>query len=322
MRRGSSGLSLLIGVNKPTGMSSHDVVGRVRRALGERRVGHAGTLDPEASGVLVIGVGPATRLMGYLTADDKGYVARIAFGSATNTDDAAGEVIRTAETPARLSDEAYASKVLEGIVGSHMQVPPAFSAIHVDGRRSYAMARAGEKVDLEPRQVRVFSAKLDAIEQVDPPIWRCSLLVSKGCYVRSIARDLGEALGSAAHLCGLERTSSGPVGKAACVTLDELAELGPEGISARALDPVWALGIAVRAITADELESVRCGRPIDAGMVRDPLSPSQPRRPHDGELVSLVVGDRLMGVWECAGSRLRTSANFSTGVTGVRGEWS
>ena len=145
MRRSASGINCLIAVDKPLGLSSHDVVNRVRRILGERRVGHAGTLDPAASGVLVLGVGQAARLLGMLTLDDKRYDARIAFGAQTSTDDAEGEVIRTASVPERLGDQAVAQVVFSSLVGPCDQTPPAYSAISIDGKRAYDRARGERK---------------------------------------------------------------------------------------------------------------------------------------------------------------------------------
>ena len=150
MRRGTSGINAVIAVDKPLGMTSHDVVNRVRRALGERRVGHAGTLDPDASGVMVVGIGQGTRLMGLMTADDKRYDALVEFGSETNTDDAEGEVTREALVPDRLAQPEVAQVVVASLVGEVDQVPPAFSAISVNGVRSYQRARDGEDFELEP----------------------------------------------------------------------------------------------------------------------------------------------------------------------------
>ena len=188
MRRGTSGINALIAVDKPLGMTSHDVVARVRRSLAERRVGHAGTLDPDASGVLVVGVGQGTRLMGLLTSERKGYVGLVVFGSETETDDAEGKVTRTAEVPDWAWDEHAVRERLAAIEGPCMQVPPAYSAISVNGVRSYARARAGETVELDARPVTVHSASLAAIQDVDGhPGWLCAFEVSKGCYIRAIA---------------------------------------------------------------------------------------------------------------------------------------
>ena len=150
MRRGPSALNCVIGVDKPAGMISHDVVGRLRHVLGERRIGHAGTLDPAATGVLVIGIGQGTRLLGLLGADEKSYDALIRFGSETTTDDAEGDVVRTVEVPSELAQKAFARSLLSSFEGRLMQVPPAYSAVFVDGRRAYDIARSGSEVRLEP----------------------------------------------------------------------------------------------------------------------------------------------------------------------------
>lgn len=307
MKRGSSGLNLLIGVDKPAGMSSHDVVNHIRRALGERRVGHAGTLDPAATGVLVVGVGQGTRLMGMLAAETKSYLASISFGCETNTDDAEGEVTRTVEVGASVRDAAFAQRTLESFVGSHLQVPPAFSAISVDGRRSYARARAGEEVELEPRPITVLDACLVSIDDACGVRWQCAFTVSKGTYIRALARDVGRAVGSAAHLSQLCRTASGAVTLAQCVSLEKVAQLGAQGISDVCLDPARLLDLPVRRVIGRELEAVAAGRSIFSDM------PELRER----DRVSLVDGHRLMGVWELRGSRLQTVANFTQGIMGV-----
>ena len=318
MRRGESGINALLGVDKPVGMTSHDVVNHVRRALGERRVGHAGTLDPAASGVMVVGVGQGTRLMGHLTAERKSYRATIAFGSETDTDDAVGAVTRAVATPACVADASYARSLLESFVGEQDQVPPAFSAISVDGRRSYARARAGEVVELPARRVEVFSAELAELSVTDGiTSWTCDFDVSKGTYVRSLARDLGRAAGAAAHLSGLRRTRSGSVDLSCCIPLDDIrAASSPDEVLARALDPLAALGIPARHASAGELADAACGRRIAAGVVS---MNGVERVPDQGELVALVSGGLLYGIWECAGDLLACSANFPQGIMGVRG---
>ncbi len=217
-------------VDKPSGMTSHDVVARVRKALGTRRVGHAGTLDPMATGVLVVLVGEATKLEPYLAADDKGYVARVSFGRATDTLDAEGRTTATGEVPEWLREEITGAsagrRIAEAVAGEEArteQVPPAYSAIHVDGRRSYERARAGEDVRLPPRPVAV--RRLTVIDGGVPedggdPWIAMRVEVSKGYYVRSLARDLGERLGVPAHLSFLRRVRSG------AFTIDGAVSLG------------------------------------------------------------------------------------------------
>ena len=315
MKRNASGLNCLLAIDKPRGLSSHDVVNRVRRILGERRVGHAGTLDPDASGVLVVGVGQATRLMGMLTLDDKRYEARIAFGAETQTDDAEGEVVRTAEVPSRLGEPAVASVLVQSLRGTFEQVPPAYSAISVDGRRAYDRARAGETVELAPRTVTVYDARLIDVETGEKLVWDCDLHVSKGTYVRSIARDLGRSLNTAAHLCGLRRTSSGPIGIDRCVTLEQLEGVGPEGVLGCCLDPVWALKHAYHELNAYEREMVAVGRQFSCRSVTTIRGEVRPVSCE--ERVSLVSNGRLMGVWEERASRLACVANFPDGIAGV-----
>lgn len=159
-KRKPSELNLLLAIDKPVGITSHDVVSKVRRALNERRVGHAGTLDPLASGVMIVGVGQATRLLGRITLDRKRYLSRIMFGAETTTDDAEGEVTRTAPMSDDLLSPMFAKQLLADFVGELDQVPPAFSAISVDGVRSYKRARAGEDVELPARTIEVYSADL------------------------------------------------------------------------------------------------------------------------------------------------------------------
>lgn len=317
MRRGPSAVNALIAVNKPLGLSSHDVVNRVRRAVGERRVGHAGTLDPDASGVLVVGIGQATKLLGLLTLDRKGYRARIEFGSATDTDDAAGEVIARADVPAELADAEYAAAQVARLVGECDQVPPAYSAISVNGKRAYALAREGKEVELASRRVTVHAAELVGVEAEAgaPLVWTCDFDVSKGTYIRSIARDLGASLGTCAHLCGLVRTSAGGVGLADCVSLDELEEKGAELVAERCLDPVSALGLAMREVEVTEIADISCGRKIPMGVVSvDGVS----REPRPLERVALVWDGALVGIWERRGLELACSVNFPQAIEGVR----
>lgn len=321
MSRGPSAVNALIAVNKPLGLTSHDVVSRVRRAVGEKRVGHAGTLDPAATGVLVVGIGQATKLLGLLTLDRKCYRARIEFGSATATDDSEGEVVERAEVPESLLDVEAASAAVRGLVGEHDQVPPAYSAVSVGGRRAYAMARAGEEVKLEARRITVHNAQLISVEgegrDGSPLVWECLLDVSKGTYIRSIARDLGHALGTCAHLCGLVRESAGEIGLADACELDDLMEGGADFVSAHLLDPVRALGLPVRDVAIGEVADIACGRRIAMGEIRDLVS-GFVREPRPGEKCALVWDGALVGIWERRGLDLACSVNFPQAIEGVR----
>ena len=311
MSRTPSALSALIAVDKPAGLTSHDVVSRVRRALGERRVGHAGTLDPAATGVLVVGIGQATRLLGLLTLDRKGYRATFSLGSETTTDDAEGEVTATAEVPDELLEPESAAAELARIEGEQDQVPPRFSAVSVGGRRAYDAARAGDELELAPRRVTVHGARLAHVER-EARAWVVDLDVSKGTYVRSIARDLGRDLGCRAHVSALRRVFSGPVTLADCVTLDELAAGGMALVRERALDPAATLGLPVRDLALEEIADVSCGRRIMPGALRSGEEiPS-------GQRVALAFGGGLVGIWRREGARLVCESNFPQAIEGVR----
>jgi tRNA pseudouridine55 synthase len=249
----------LVVVDKPGGITSHDVVSRVRRLAGTRKVGHAGTLDPMATGVLVLGVDRATRLLGHLMVTEKAYDATVRLGVATSTDDAEGETVSTAST-AGLDEAAVRSAAAE-FVGDLLQVPTAVSAIKVDGRRAYQRVRDGETVELEARPVTVHELVVHEVggpttEGLDVAV---SVRCSSGTYIRAIARDLGERLGVGGHLTALRRTAVGPYDLAAAHTLEELAEelvVLPIGEAARAAFPSADLDAA-------SATDVRYGRALD-----------------------------------------------------------
>ncbi len=309
-RRGSSGLSGILPVDKPAGMTSHDVVSRVRRATGERRVGHAGTLDPAATGLLVVLVGPATRLAPYLTAEKKTYLARVAFGAETDTDDAEGEVVREAPVPNEVRDEAAARAIASGFVGTHSQVPPAFSAIKRDGVTAHRAARAGQALELEERLIEVFELELLGVDASEAT-WDIEVTVSKGTYIRALARDIGREVGSAAHLLGLRRTRSGSVELAGAMTLPEIeAAEGACDIAARFADPVAALGLS--AVEVDEGGALRVasGSVLSVGVhcSADVCPASGP--------VAVVRDGVLLAVYVVTGSTLRAQTVIPGGVQG------
>lgn len=248
----------LVVVDKPGGMTSHDVVSRVRRLAGTRKVGHAGTLDPMATGVLVLGVDRATRLLGHLMLTEKAYDATVRLGVATTTDDAEGEVAST--TPAGHVEEAAIRAAFATQVGDLLQVPTAVSAIKVDGKRAYQRVRDGEQVELKARPVTVHALTVldvrtgDGVIDVD-----VSLRCSSGTYVRAIARDVGSALGVGGHLTALRRTAVGPYDLAVARTLEQLTDdfaVLPLADAARAAFP---------AVDLDEAQAgdVRVGRSLD-----------------------------------------------------------
>ena len=209
----------LLLVDKPAGMTSHDVVGVARRALGERRIGHAGTLDPFATGLLVLLVGRATRLLPYLDAEPKVYEATIRLGVETDTDDVTGAPVRSAAPP----DDAAIAAAIAGLTGDIVQMPPSYSAKQVAGRRAYAAARRGETLALEPVRVEVHEWRVGERRGDDVDV---AITCGGGTYIRALARDLGRAAGSAAHLADLRRVRSGPFDVADAVSLDALRSGG------------------------------------------------------------------------------------------------
>lgn len=204
-------------VDKPTDHTSHDVVARLRGKLRMRRIGHAGTLDPMATGLLVILVGKATRISQYLTSVDKVYSGTIKLGEVTNTQDAEGEVLETRPVPP--FTEADIRKTLQGFIGDQYQLPPMFSAIKIDGVPLYKRAREGEEVEREPRFIRVVSYDLTRWES---PELDFKVHCTKGTYVRTLAHDLGQRLGCGAHLKALRRISSGELTIEKALTLDQI----------------------------------------------------------------------------------------------------
>ena len=207
-------------VDKPAGLTSTTVVNRVRRAFDARKAGHAGTLDPAATGLLAIALGEATKTVPYVTDALKAYAFTIRLGEATNTDDAEGKVIATSDT--RPSDNALRA-ALPAFEGDILQTPPQFSAVRIDGQRAYALARAGEDVAVDPRPLYVESLTLTA--RPDPDHAELEMVCGKGGYVRAVTRDLGAALGCHAHVTALRRLWSGPFDLEDAVTLDEIERL-------------------------------------------------------------------------------------------------
>jgi tRNA pseudouridine55 synthase len=247
----------LVVVDKPGGMTSHDVVARVRRLAGTRKVGHAGTLDPMATGVLVLGVNRATRLLGHLTLTDKRYAAAIRLGVTTVTDDADGDVVATHTTDGLTEESVRAA--LASYVGEIDQVPSTVSAVKVEGRRAYARVRGGDEVVLAARRVTVHS--LDVVS-LDLPTVEIDVHCSSGTYVRALARDVGASLGVGGHLTALRRTAVGPYGLDRARTLDQLAEevtLIPIADAARTSFPALDLD-------DEQAVAVRVGRPLEIAL--------------------------------------------------------
>ncbi|MEJ2599640.1 MAG: tRNA pseudouridine(55) synthase TruB [Anaerolineales bacterium] len=248
-------------VDKPVGMTSHDVVQVIRRGTGIRRAGHTGTLDPRASGVLVILVGPAVRLSEYVSASDKRYQATIRLGSTTDTYDSEGAITSSMDIGNITEDEF--DDILQKFVGEMEQVPPPYSAVKVKGRKAYEMARKGEKVELEPRIINVYS--LEILEWA-PPEAVVDVYCSSGTYVRSLANDLGKEIGVGAHLVGLRRTKSGRFTLRDAVPLRRLQEAFDAGDWYRFLIPA-AEALAdwpMVELDADQVELIRHGHRIPA----------------------------------------------------------
>lgn len=274
----------LVVVDKPSGWTSHDVVARVRKLAGTRKVGHAGTLDPMATGVLVLGVERATRLLTYLVGADKVYEGTFRLGESTVTDDAEGELLSVADASA-VSDEALAEAVAP-LRGAIEQVPSAVSAIKVGGKRSYARVRAGEEVILAPRPVTVHRLDIGEVRRSrlgDRAVVDVDVTVecSSGTYVRALARDVGAALSVGGHLTALRRTRLGPYTQAQATTLDELAKhfsVLPMADAARAAFPV-------RELSEEEAKKLGHGRRIRAvGLGDKPTAAFAP----DGTLVAVI----------------------------------
>ncbi|SOJ54465.1 tRNA pseudouridine synthase B [Mycobacterium simulans] len=267
-------------VDKPSGMTSHDVVGRCRRIFSTRRVGHAGTLDPMATGVLVIGVDRATKILGLLTAASKSYAATIRLGQSTSTEDAEGELLQSVSAE-HVTDEAIAAAI-GGLRGEIRQVPSAVSAIKVGGRRAYQLARQGQTVALEPRPVRIDrfdvlaarrgSGVIDLDVEVD---------CSSGTYIRALARDLGDALAVGGHLTSLRRTRVGRFGLEQALTLEALAERPRLSLS---LDETCLLMFPRRDLTTQEAEAAGNGRSLSPAGIDGVYAASDA----DGRVIALL----------------------------------
>lgn len=287
----------LLLVDKPAGVTSHDVVAAVRRAAGTRRVGHAGTLDPFATGLLVVAVGPVTRLLPYVVGEPKVYEATIRFGAATDTDDSTGQVVREAPVPAGALDShsgAPLHEAVRALTGPLQQRPPAFSAKHVGGTRAYALARRGEAVDLPPVPVTVDRWELLGRDGND---LRVRIHCGAGTYIRALARDLGERLGTAAHCLALRRVRSGPLSVGDAVPADALVPGAVARGEVALRSPLAALGdVAHEPLDADGMARLRHGQPVPAtvpgtraALVRDGVVQAVAERAADGRWQPRVV---------------------------------
>lgn len=241
----------IIPVYKPRGMTSHDVVGKIRRLAGQKRVGHTGTLDPEVEGVLPICLGQATRLVEYIQELPKRYRGSLILGIATDTEDQTGEVIEEVDVP-NISSQAI-EEVFTRFLGTIEQVPPMYSAVKVDGKRLYDLARRGVEVERPTRQVTIYQLQCKRVIQGKRPQIDFDVVCSKGTYVRTLCVDIGRALGIPAHMTSLVRTESGPFRTADCFTFSELEHVAEKGSWEEVLTPLDAvLGHFPSVILEDE----------------------------------------------------------------------
>ena len=277
-RQPDSGATGCVIVDKPAGCTSHDVVDDVRRALGTRKVGHAGTLDPDATGVLVLGVGGGTKLLQFVTGADKTYLGRLRFGIETSTLDASGEVTATHDMTVTEEDAQAAAAAF---VGDIEQIPPMVSAVKVDGKRLHELAREGKEIAREPRPVTVSRYEVTATD--DPLVFELAVDCSSGTYIRTLVADLGTALGGGAHLEQLRRSAVGPF------TLDDACPL--DAIELRPLSDL------LRGMTILDVDDVV------AGQVRNgrPLGPA----PGSGRLAIRGPDEKLLAVYEARDGELR-----------------
>jgi tRNA pseudouridine55 synthase len=273
----------ILNIHKPAGMTSHDVVGRVRRILKEKRVGHAGTLDPDATGVLVVAVGSATRLLPHLPTEPKVYCADLCFGVATTTEDASGEVIETADASALT--EAQVDAALPAFVGDISQIPPMYSAVHHEGKRLYDLARQGIVVEREARIVTIHALEKSQFQPGNPAMATITIHCGGGTYIRTLCVDIGKGVSLPAHMATLIRTAVGPYLLQDAVTLEMLEEQGQD-----ALIPIEkSLNMPQMAINDEQAERILRGMAIDTDVATHSL------REQDEEVV-LLYQDKLLAL--------------------------
>jgi tRNA pseudouridine55 synthase len=291
-------------LDKPAGMTSTQAVGAVRRLFDARKAGHAGTLDPLATGILPIAMGEATKTVPYAVEGQKDYSFTVRWGAATDTDDGEGRVVATSD--ARPTPEAIEA-LLPEFTGEILQTPPAFSAVKIDGERAYDLARAGETVELEPRPVQIEALALDGCPDRDTAVF--SARCGKGTYVRALARDIGRALGCHGHVVALRRTRVGCFGEADAVGLPELQAAAEQCEAAleRLLRPVEAVlaDLAALRVSRDDAARLLRGQPV---LARGP----EPYRP--GPAYAICKG-RLIAVGEIERGELRPTRVFNFGRT-------
>lgn len=321
IRRGDTDLSLLVAVNKPPALTSHDVVSCVRRIFGERRVGHAGTLDPFATGVLPVMIGPATKLMQYFSGLSKTYIATIKFGTSTDTHDCEGEVTETSDVPSDLKSTEFARRILASFTGPQLQTPPLYSAIKLGGRRAYELARSGKVEELTAREIEIYSANLlniDTDASDDKLVWNVQFCVSSGTYIRSIARDISEKCQCAAHLSRLVRMKVGTIDIMESKTLDSLLEVKEDA----AIDPATIFDFNIAFASEKQTSLIKNGVTIaaddfilckycDENYV--PLSESD----EQSKFVMMANNKEILGIYrnDRDSGMLRAESVFSKGIS-------
>jgi tRNA pseudouridine55 synthase len=288
-------------VDKPAGMTSHDVVHQIRKLANTKKVGHAGTLDPDATGVLVVGLGKATRLLTFIVADNKTYQATIRLGQSRTTDDAQGEIIETKNCE-KITEEAI-KKELDKFLGDIQQIPSSVSAIKVDGKRAYDLVRQGEKVELAPRSVHISAIDVHEIKKIDEFIdVVVTVHCSSGTYIRAIARDLGNSLQVGGHLTNLRRTQSG---QWSITNANKLTDLKPGSLPIISMAQVATSIFPSVTIGQAETEDFIHGR-----SVRTTHTPAETIAVIDKNpsLIALAHGDGLT---------LKPHVVFASGTSGV-----
>ncbi|MGO1119663.1 tRNA pseudouridine(55) synthase TruB [Rhodovibrionaceae bacterium A322] len=286
-------------IDKPAGMTSTDVVNRVRRRLDAQKVGHGGTLDPMATGILPLAFGEATKTVSYVMDGQKTYRFGLTWGAATTTDDSEGEVIATSDkrpTTEEIND------ALKGFIGLIDQVPPAFSAIKIDGQRAYDLAREGEAVEMKSRQVRIDRVAL--VEQPDENTAFFDVDCGKGTYIRSLARDLGEVLGTRAHVCALRRLQVGPFTEEGAISLDYLEELAQGAPAQELLLPIQTALDDIPALALSETEATR----LRSGQALSMIARSNAERIRNlenGDLLCAMCGDKPVAISRFEGGEVR-----------------
>ena len=286
-------------IDKPGGLSSSAVVGRVRRLTGAAKVGHAGTLDPMATGVLPMALGEATKIVSYLMDGAKAYRFTVRWGEQRDTDDAEGDVVTTSD--ARPSKEQILA-VLGNFIGDIEQVPPVFSAIKIDGKRAYELARADQAPEMKPRKIHIEELKLLSV--VDSDHAEFEAVSGKGAYMRSLARDLGRALGTVGHIAQLRRTAVGPFDEKQAISLDKLESLGHSAPLSEHLLPVETVldDIPALALTETEARKLSQGQAI-------PVLPVASRSPlkniSQGDVVRAMAEGRLVALAKINGGEIR-----------------